>query len=83
LNAKGKVDDKDGKETPVDKFSIGELTGIKMAIDVMDDASDGQFRAGGGFRRHDLVTFDCTGIRKAEEKGQSDMPEFVIIVKRA
>jgi hypothetical protein len=76
-NGKGRVDYKDGKPTKVDKFAIGALTGIEMALDALR-VNAPWFRS---FEMRDKVTFSCTGVQPGEN-GNSDMPEFLIEVER-
>lgn len=76
LDSKGRFDEK-GKEKAIDKFSVGALTGFQMAMDALE-AADATF---GGFRRHDIVKIECVGTVKGEN-GQSDMPEFTIMIDR-
>jgi hypothetical protein len=77
VNEKGRTDYKHGKPTKVDKFAVGALTGIEMAMDALR-VNAPWF---GKFQRMDKVTFTCTGIQ-AGENGNSDMPEFSIDVER-
>jgi len=76
-NEKGRVDFKNGKATKVDKFAVGALTGIEMALDAVK-VNAPWFRQ---FELRDKVTFTCTGVQ-AGQNGNSDMPEFLIEVER-
>lgn len=78
LNEKGRFDLDNGKMTHVDKFAVGALTGIEMALDAVMSNSNGAFK---GFQFRDRVTFKCTGIAPAE-RGQNPMPEFTITIDR-
>lgn len=75
LNDKGRLDYDRGKNTKVNKFAIGALTGIQMALQV---AESGGFRH---FQPRDIVTIECTGIQPADN-GLSPMPEFSVEIER-
>lgn len=77
VNDKGRTDYKLGKPTKVDKFAVGALTGMEMALDALR-VNAPWFKS---FEMHDKVTFNCTGIT-AGENGNADMPEFLIEVER-
>lgn len=69
-------------ESPVvkiDKFAIGNLAGIQMALDVCRLKSRGWFEE---FQLHDRVSIECTGIVANYDPHQNDMPEFTIVVER-
>lgn len=74
----GKIDEK-GEAVEIDRFSIGNLSGINMALDVVKRESAGRFK---GLQDRDRVEFECIGFKKSEKFGNSDMAEFVINVER-
>lgn len=63
-----------GKMTKLEKFAVGQMAGIEMAIqDLKTQGFD-------FFRTTDYVTFECTDIQQATQAGFSDMPLFVVSV---
>jgi hypothetical protein len=78
LDENGKFNPDNGKTTKIDKFSVGSMAGIEMALDVCRTQAE-WFKE---FQMHDLVTFECVGVRKSSKRDQSDMPEFTITVER-
>lgn len=63
-----------GKPTKLEKFAVGNLSGIDMAIqDLKTQGFD-------FFRTSDYVTFECTEIQPALKFGNSDMPLFTVSI---
>lgn len=77
VNDKGRTDFRNGKPTKVDKFAVGALTGIEMAIDALRVNAPWFSK----FEMRDKVTFHCTGVQPGQN-GNSDMPEFIVEVER-
>lgn len=76
LDEKGRFDPS-GKPTKLEKFAVGNLSGIDMAI--QDCKSQGfDF-----FRPSDYVTFECTEIQPAMQQGRADMPLFKVEISSA
>ena len=73
LSSEGKFSP-DGKLTKLDKFAVGNLAGVEMAI---QDCKDQGFDF---FRNSDYVTFLCTEIQPSTQPGFSDMPLFRIVI---
>lgn len=69
--------DLSGQPTEIDHFSIGNLTGFEMAVDVLK-TSDGF----GDFKMKDRVQIECVGLRESTGLGKSPMPEFELSVER-
>lgn len=78
MNERGRYDDK-GTPTVIDKFSVGQMAGLEMAIDAIKTATAGKFVS---FQYKDRVTISCVGNQKAENEDFSDMPTFEITVER-
>lgn len=76
LNDRGRLDS-NGTEQEIDKFSVGALTGIEMALDALRVTAPWF----GEFKLHDKVQFECIGIQPGVN-GNSPMPEFSITVER-
>lgn len=65
------------KDKETDRFSIGNLTGIGMAIDGLRVQSKGMFTE---FELNDFVTFELIEKVPAKKAGYSDMLKFRISV---
>ncbi len=70
--------DVDGEEW--DRVSVGNLAGIKMAIDVAKDESGKPL--GGGIILKDIVTLTCEGRKKAKKADYSDRLNFILEIER-
>jgi hypothetical protein len=81
-DANGRWIDKDSKEAKevqtreveIDKFSVGQMAGLEMALDSMRLAGFSEFQ----FR--DFVTIECTGVQEPTQRGHSPMPEFTVTI---
>ena len=78
IDERGKVNWENGRETDIDKFAIGALTGLEMAIDQVKENHE-WFH---DFQIRDLVTIECIGTIHSDKLGYSDMVEFKIAVQR-
>lgn len=67
-----------GKRTTIDRFSVGALTGIEMALDAFR-MKNAWFKE---FAMHDRVTFLCYEVQKSDDPKMSDMPQFEISIER-
>lgn len=76
LNSRGRYDEQ-GEMTRVDKFGLGQMAGLEMALDSIKAA--GIFK---DFQYKDRVKFTCVDIQKAESRDFSDMPMFEIEIER-
>lgn len=74
----GKFDADHGTPEKVDRFSIGMLAGVDMALQDIQ-TSNQWFQK---FQYGDRVTIECTGVQKATQANHSDMPTFQIDVER-
>jgi hypothetical protein len=73
LDDKGRFDP-NGKPTKLEKFAVGNLSGIDMAIqDLKTQGFD-------FFRTSDYVTFECTDVQPSMKSGFSDMPLFSVSI---
>lgn len=72
--------DAGAQERPLEKFSIGALTGFQMAMQDMNSqlAMDGQKPL--EFR--DQLTITCVGFQAAAKRGNDDMPLFELELER-
>lgn len=68
---------KKGTDAVIDRFSLGALAGIEVAL------NDIKAKGFDNFRYRDRITITCTGISKGDESmGMSDSPDFKIDVER-
>jgi len=68
----------DGEEW--DRVSVGNLAGIKMAIDVAKDENGRPL--GGGIILKDIVTLTCESRKKAKKPDYSDRLNFKLELER-
>jgi hypothetical protein len=76
VDQRGKANANGEKTTTIDRFSIGGLAGIEVALN--------DLRAQGftGFQARDRMTVTCVGIHQSEEYGMSDSPDFELKLDR-
>lgn len=63
-----------GKPTKLEKFAVGQMAGIEMAIqDLKTQGFD-------FFRMTDYVTFECVDVQPPTQAGFSEMPLFSVSI---
>lgn len=60
-------------------IGIGSMAGFDMACDVVRSQSRGEWK---DFEPMDRVIVECTGSRKNNKAGMSDMVEFRVYIER-